>query len=103
MARTCVICGASIEHKNAHAKYCSPLCRTRSAAYKRTKANYAKSAEGKAAMKKYQSSPKGKAAAKRYQQSPKGKTAQKRSIERHKQKADAVQDVAIERDLARQL
>ena len=88
----CVVCGVSIAHKYANARYCSERCYYQSPAYKRAQANYARSPKGKAVMKKYQNSPKGIA-------------AQRRANERFNQRAknqDAASDqaISIERDLA---
>ena len=89
--RVCVICGASIARKNAHAKYCSPRCSRKSPASKRAAATYAKSAKGKAVQK-------------RYNESSKGKAVRNRAVELRKQRTDAQQGdtdgtMAIAQDL----
>ena len=82
MARTCLTCGASIEHKKANAKYCSPRCSEQSP-------------KAKATRKRYSQSPKRKAATKRYQQSPQGKAAWRRAVSRQSQKAKAERHKAM--------
>ena len=97
------MCGVSIAHRGATARYCS-LCARISPAMKRAAAKYAKSAKGKTVNKRYRKSSKGKTAEKRYAQSPKGVVARREARARHKRKirdqnSDTEDNIDIEQHL----